>query len=150
MNNKIIEVLDYLGEKIGLAIDWSANNVYPQVMEFLARYRAYEIVMSAAGAILCLLYVLAVIWFVKKKAIPNRQVALDNKNSTWLWEVSSNWRSDAYYISGLNFGGVLALAFGGGVLLICVILFFMDITDMAKWIFIPEYQFYNVIAGLMN
>ena len=35
MNNKIIEVLDYLGEKIGLAIDWTAENIYPQVIEFM-------------------------------------------------------------------------------------------------------------------
>ena len=46
MDNKIIETLDYLGEKIGIAIDWTAENVYPQVLNFMARYKTYEIVID--------------------------------------------------------------------------------------------------------
>lgn len=27
MDNKVIEVLDYMGEKLGIAIDWTSENV---------------------------------------------------------------------------------------------------------------------------
>ena len=35
MSEEIIKVLDYLGEQLGIVIDWSSENVWPQVMDIL-------------------------------------------------------------------------------------------------------------------
>ena len=66
MDNKVIEVLDYLGEKFGVAIDWTAENVWPQVMEFMGRYTMYEIICAAVWVVVGLIVAsVSVSFFVK-------------------------------------------------------------------------------------
>ena len=46
MSQEIINVLNYLGEQLGIAIDWSSENVWPQVVDILGRYRLFELVTT--------------------------------------------------------------------------------------------------------
>ena len=46
MSQEIINVLNYLGEQIGIAIDWTSENVWPQVMDILGRYRLFELITT--------------------------------------------------------------------------------------------------------
>lgn len=57
LSKQIIEVLNYLGEKVGIVIDWSAENVLPVAQQICERYIRYEIIMS----IIWLLFDLAII-----------------------------------------------------------------------------------------
>ncbi len=50
-NDNIIKTLDYLAQKIGIAIDWSAQNVLPAVSELCSRYIRYELIMSSCSLI---------------------------------------------------------------------------------------------------
>lgn len=145
MNNKIIEVLDYLGEKIGLAIDWSANNVYPQVMEFLTRYRTYEIVTDALWVLLGIAIIFFYVRFLTKRLYPDYVKSITEKKDTEFFDYW-NWKNE----SNATLLTMLILAFGGiaAVVSICVAL--CGIADIAKWIFIPEAQFYHMIAGLIQ
>lgn len=145
MNNKIIEVLDYLGEKIGLAIDWSANNVYPQVMEFLARYRTYEIVTDALCLIACFAFIFFFSRFISKTLLPDYKQCISDKKATKFFK----WYHYAEDFE-MNFGMLLAVVFGGIIFIVAVVGTCCAIADITKWIFIPEYQFYNAIAGLMQ
>lgn len=43
MGDEIIKVLDNLGEKLGIAIDWSSENVTPVLCELFQRFIAWEI-----------------------------------------------------------------------------------------------------------
>lgn len=43
MGNEIIKVLDNLGEKFGIAIDWSSKNVFPYLQDLTERIVNYEI-----------------------------------------------------------------------------------------------------------
>lgn len=43
MGNEIIKVLDNLGEKFGIAIDWSSENVLPYLQDLSKRIVNYEI-----------------------------------------------------------------------------------------------------------
>lgn len=145
MNNKIIEVLDYLGEKIGLAIDWSANNVYPQVMEFLTRYRTYEIVTDVLWLIACIAFIFFFSRFMSKTLWPDYKQCISEKKSTkfFTW-----WRyADDFE---MNLGALFGVVFGGFIFIAAVVGTFCAIADIAKWIFIPEAQFYHIIAGLIE
>ncbi len=42
MGDEIIKVLDNLGEKLGIAIDWSSENVTPYLYELFERFIAWE------------------------------------------------------------------------------------------------------------
>lgn len=56
MSDEIIKLLDDLGRRFGIAIDWSSENVMPYLKDLMSRYIDYEVMTSIAwivvGAIL--------------------------------------------------------------------------------------------------
>ena len=52
ISKQIIEVLDYLGEKLGVAIDWSSDNVIPYIQMLCEKYINFEISTSIAWIII--------------------------------------------------------------------------------------------------
>ena len=69
MSQEIINMLNYLGEQLGIAIDWSSENIWPQVMDILGRYRLLEIVYSCLWIVIqsaFIVYALVVFFFCFK------------------------------------------------------------------------------------
>lgn len=56
MSEEIIKILDDLGRRFGIAIEWSSENVTPYLKDLMSRYINYEVMTSIAwiviGAIL--------------------------------------------------------------------------------------------------
>ena len=46
MSDEIIKLLDDLGRRFGIVIDWSSENVMPYLQDFMSRYINYEIITS--------------------------------------------------------------------------------------------------------
>lgn len=46
MSEEIIKVLDALGEKFGIAINWTSENVMPYLQQLCSKYITYEIATS--------------------------------------------------------------------------------------------------------
>ena len=53
MNNQIVEVLDALCEKFGLAIDWTEQNVTPYIQELMEKIITYELWTSVMWIVIC-------------------------------------------------------------------------------------------------
>jgi hypothetical protein len=47
-SEEILTVLDYLGHKFGIAIDWTSENVMPYLQDLASRYIKYEVFTSIA------------------------------------------------------------------------------------------------------
>ena len=47
-SQEIISVLDYFGNKFGMSIDWTSENVMPYIEDLCARYIQYEVFTSIA------------------------------------------------------------------------------------------------------
>lgn len=58
MANEIIKVLDNLGEKFGIAVDWSSANVVPYLQDLMTRIVKYETCTSVAWIVLFILGIL--------------------------------------------------------------------------------------------
>lgn len=52
ISNEIINVLDFLGKKFGIAIDWTNANVIPYIQELIGKYISWEIATSTAWCII--------------------------------------------------------------------------------------------------
>ena len=143
MDNKIIETLDYLGEKIGIAIDWTAENVYPQVLDFMARYKIYEIVANCIWIIFAIGCIFMTYLCIKKYAIPARTKAIAEKQSNF-WFEYTRWNCE------LQIGAGCLIVFLIVISIISIILFICSISDIIKWIVIPEAQFYDMLKGVIN
>lgn len=48
MSQQIIEVLDHIGDQIGIAVDWSQENLFPWIQDLSNRIVVYEINTSLA------------------------------------------------------------------------------------------------------
>lgn len=59
MSEEIIKVLDALGEKFGIAINWTSENVMPYLQQLCSKYITYEIATSIVWLLvgICSLFV---------------------------------------------------------------------------------------------
>lgn len=69
MSDEIIKMLDDLGKRFGIVIDWSSENVMPYLKDLISRYIDYEVMTSIAwiviGVILLIGGIIFTIVFVK-------------------------------------------------------------------------------------
>ena len=135
MENKVIEVLDYMCEKVGIVIDWTSENVMPKAMEFLGRYQIYSIVKDCIWILISML-----VLFVCYKSVKSIFSAYkkDDKKSIWL----DRW--------GLNTFAILTCILTGFAALFFTIEIADNIFDIVEWAFIPEMQFIEVFSQYLK
>lgn len=54
MSDEIIKILDDLGQRFGIAIDWSSENVMPYIQDLMSRYVDYEAMTSVVWIVVAL------------------------------------------------------------------------------------------------
>lgn len=64
-SKEIIEILDYIGHKFGIAIDWSSDNVLPYVRQLCEKYISFEIATSIALLIVGVILAIIGLLFIK-------------------------------------------------------------------------------------
>lgn len=66
MSDGVIKILDKLGEKFGLAIDWSSQNIIPYLQELMGRYINLCNAKAITWIVLCFIcIILSVIELIK-------------------------------------------------------------------------------------
>lgn len=69
ISNEIIEVLDYLCEKFGIAIDWTNQNIMPYLEQLFTKFIAWELSTSIAYivifAIVAVILILCLVLCIK-------------------------------------------------------------------------------------
>jgi hypothetical protein len=120
-------------DKLGIAVDWTAENVLPQVMEILSRYRLYEIV-SKSVSILAMVLIVIIFAVIVKKAIKKNGNDLD-EFLWWLWDSIIGW---------------LVCIFGIAIVVTIVICIPANLDELFKWIFIPEVQILDLLQGYVK
>ena len=48
MSNEIISVIDHLCDKLGIAVDWTADNAMPMIQQLIEKYARYLLVNNSA------------------------------------------------------------------------------------------------------
>lgn len=71
VSEQIIQVLDNLGEKFGLAIDWSSENILPYASELMNKAVSYELWMNI-GTLAFIGIGMIIPWTIFFKTIKNK------------------------------------------------------------------------------
>ena len=138
MSEEIIKTLEYIGGKLGIAIDWSSENVWPYVMDILGRYRTMSIVNKAILLVVCLsIMVIAVVLVVKSV---RGYIAHDK---TWYYEYKHIGGGDP---TGLC---VTTWMISGFTLFFAFIFSYRSMYNLAQWVFVPEIKFLEILKSLM-
>lgn len=128
MSKEVIEIFDYIGEKLGIAIDWTQENIIPYLTDLLERYVTFNIVIHAIGLFLGIagavgaLVMLTHIYFRANR------------------EESIFWELDSYKEEYLSSGGMVATIISAFIGLISLVALIYNPVELLEWIFIPEFQ----------
>lgn len=128
MSKEIIEIFDYIGEKFGIAIDWTQENIIPYLTDLLGRYVTFNIVIHAIGLFLgiagtvCAIVMLTHIYFRANR------------------EKSIFWELNCYKEEMLSSGGMVASIISGVIGLVSLATLIYNPVELLEWIFIPEFQ----------
>lgn len=149
------EFINALAAKFGIFIDWTAENVYPQIMEILTRYRLYELTTNGIEVGLGLiLFIIGIIYVLKiVKEIDNTSYDDFPKGKEPYQEISkkyTNWRTTydgEIRLDDFKVGGFISGSFGCISAATGAIMFGTCIGPLIKWWFIPEIMFYQLIVG---
>ena len=138
MSTEIINVLNYICDKIGIAIDWTAENVWPQVMDVLGRYRVMQLIVSAIWmvAAIGIITIFVVLWI---NAIAAHGRALKEcKGNIW-WDYST-------YSKSVSVDGVLPLMICSIFIGALVLILFVASTDeFLSWLLVPEIKYLEML-----
>lgn len=86
ISKEIIEVIDALAEKFGIAIDWTSQNVLPYIKELCGKWCTYEAYTSIAWiAIFCI----ALVVFAVSTPIFHKKAK--DKSGYYDWDCMSAW-----------------------------------------------------------
>lgn len=80
VSEEIIKVLEYLGEKYGLAIDWTSKNVMQYIEDLISRIKIYNIVSSIAGILLGIIFLIVTLLLIRYGIKKNNK-----KDEYWDW-----------------------------------------------------------------
>jgi hypothetical protein len=142
MSQEIINVLNYLGEQLGIVIDWTSENVWPQVMDILGRYRLFELV-SVSFWLLVEIAMLIVATIIFKKLLKGYVNIKESDESNLFW-------NHGYY--GIGPSGLSMVLMGIGVIFAVsgMVTFSIDIGNLLKWLIVPEIKYLEMLKGLMT
>lgn len=141
MSQEIINVLNYLGEQLGVAIDWSSENVWPQVTDILGRYRLFELVITSFWIVVEIaMLIFALIVF--KSMFKNYMTFKKNGEINFWWFKS-------YGSACLTGFGAVTMAAGILCVMIGLIGLPHDVEEIFRWLIVPEIQYLEMLKGLM-
>lgn len=142
MSEEIIKVLDYITEKLGIAIDWTTENALPYVEEVIGKFVTYNIVYNAVGVIISII-LLSICFIAIKSLINNYNKCKVSQKDNVLWE---------FYLSSpdITFSGGCAII---GVFvcgLVGIISLLINGSDLMQWSIIPEMALLEEIKYLVG
>lgn len=144
MSEEIIKVLNYICEQLGIAIDWTAENVWPQVLDVFGRYRMYEIVVSIIWITVFIIFAICFIHF-GKVLIKNYKSCCNNHDEN-LWFYYSNYCGEVRWNGVTNIYVTLLVFY----LALAFIFVPIDIGNILQWALIPEIKILELLKGYIQ
>lgn len=131
MSEEIIKVIDELGKRFGIVIDWSNQNILPYLQELLKRFICYR-------------NITACVWIIISIAMAISGVVM--------FKFLNKWRKSENYDSDYDSDDVV-LAFFGYIFSICmialgIVLVIGNMLGIVENICMPEMVVYEYIKNI--
>lgn len=142
MSQEIINVLEYIGGKLGIALDWTSENIWPQVLDILGRYRILQIVISGIWLAIALIALVVFIYIWIKIFKAYLACVKDKQDNLW-W----NWLN--YHGNADSTGFLFTVAVLSAIALFLIVpTLIIEPGEILKWVFIPEIQFLELFKSI--
>lgn len=145
--NKIIELLDYLFEKFGIAVDWTAENVLPYVEQLAEKIVTYKIATNSIGVVLSILAIIGCCIYAGV-LYKSYKICKATEKDTQLVDTWLNMLKERRF--GLSDVGNASSVIAVVVAIIGTIVFIICCADLIQWIFIPELKLVEYVRNFIN
>lgn len=125
MTNQFIENLNAVCDKLGIAVDWTADNLMPQIQDLLTRYGRWLLADAIMGLVTGVLLIVVSVFLVKYSVRTTRNVDVDDT-----WENNND-----YFAIGI---AVTAFIVAALVAVIGLCFFLFNLGSVVKGIMIPD------------
>lgn len=132
-SQEIINVLNYLGQQFGIAVDWTSENVMPYLQELCSRYIKYEVFTSIAWMVIIPVITLII-------AIP--LIILHKKANSLGWDENYHFGICCSTVCFWIAFGIMAFA---SICVICT-----QVFDIIECYTLPEKVILEYLKTLMN
>lgn len=129
-SKEIIEIIDYLGKQLGIAIDWSSKNVMPYLQDLMGRFVGFKMTESGIWMVISVLFIIFGLFLLKKG-----------------FDLTKRYKKHDDFDDSIN--SVFCFAISGFILIIFICIFVGNIFKVAECYFLPEKIVYDYIQTLL-
>ena len=127
MAEEIMKVIDELAERFGVVIDWTSENVMPQVIELYERFITYSLVINTVSVVICLVFIFGFVKLVDFMVKERRKVLETNKDGLFF---------DRF--GDLDCAAIPLLILAAIISVTCAVILWSCVGDIIKLLTIPE------------
>ena len=131
MSEEIIKVLDELGKRFGIVIDWSNQNIIPYLQELLKRFICYR-------------NITACVWIIISIAMTISGVVMIRFLNKWI--KSDNYDKD--YCSDDDMLAAMGYIFSISIIAVGIGLIIGNMFEIVKNVCMPEMVVYEYITNI--
>ena len=146
LSTEVIKILDDLGKRFGIAVDWTSKNVMPYLMELYDKFITYKIVVNCIPIVLFVVFLIITIVFLKKYFKYNALARKTNETNWATRVIEYTYQDNHYSMSELCFGVILILAIVDFVIAGATC---FTIGNLLKLIFVPELYVVDYLSTYM-
>lgn len=134
MSEEIIKVFDYIGEKLGIVIDYTQENIQPYLEDLWHRFITYEIVINSLQFIGSFIITLICLYFILR-FFKAKKKAYNGEIDSLFYQESSN---SYYNYVELCDSGIVIIIISCTLFLIFGISTIFQLSDLVELLIIPE------------
>ena len=141
-SNEIIKLLDDLGKRFGIAIDWTSKNIMPYIEDLFRRIWKYEITMDVVTIVInSLIVIFGIVYLII--LLKSRNKCLETETDQVLWTI---------YYGGADMTviGIVCSILIAPFFLASIITLWCIIPELIKYICIPESIILEYIQNLSS
>ena len=134
MSEEIIKVFDYIGDKLGIAIDYTQENIQPYLEDLWHRFITYEIVINSLHFVGSLIITLICLYFILRFFKAKKKAYNGEIDSLFYQETSNSY----YNYVELCDSGIVIIIISCTLFLIFGISTIFQLSDLVELLIIPE------------
>lgn len=142
-SNQVIEILNEICNKLGIAVDWTSENILPQVKivcEKLVKYFIIQRSIMCSFGFLFACVGIAYGIFLIKQFLQCRTTKKDN----YLFEYYTHWGTDLRSYTWLINATAIVIGLTG------IILFGVGLSGLIKWLTVPEIAIIEYLRDMIK
>lgn len=173
LSKEILNTIDGLADRFGLVIDWSKDNIYPQVADVAERFIHYKLACNWLWVGLGIVLIALGVWLLvpvvtefidlkirlnKMESIYGRDIRRQFESGKWkkfgkrqLFQIYASYSTGINWVESVNEDRVMTRAVGSGAFIfVGIIMLAVFLPTLLQLYFVPELYILEWISNTIS